>query len=250
MSLLNNIRTKTKQKAPRIGIFGEMGVGKTYAMVKMPNSITQPTEEGLVKVKDAEGNDPHHFEKAKSYDEVMENLQSLLDEPNEYKSYVLDSLSGLELLIWEATLQKYKLDSLEANWHQGYAKAVNLWIAYLKKLDELREKNYTICLIGHSDTETVDDPSVEVPYRRYVLDVHKKARPEIIQWLDCLFFAQKKKGTVKIQSNGKVETKVKQSKDERIVWCNEQIFCQAKNRYALPDELPLDWNQIRAEMLK
>ena len=105
-------------------------------------------------------------------------------------------------------------------------------------------------LIGHVDTETVDDPSVEVPYRRYVLDVHKKARPEIIQWLDCLFFAQKKKGTVIVKSNGKTETKVKQSTDERIVWCNEQIFCQAKNRYALPDSLPLDWDLIRREMNK
>ena len=45
-------------------------------------------------------------------------------------------------------------------------------------------------------------------------------------------FCAKEKGTVIVKSNGKTETKVKQSTDERIVWCNEQIFCQAKNRYA------------------
>ena len=112
MSLLNNIRTKTKQKAPRIGIFGEMGVGKTYAMVKMPNSITQPTEEGLVKVKDAEGNDPHHFEKAKSYDEVMENLQLLLDEPNEYKSYVLAVKHKIYLCLTAAPQNAVKMRSM------------------------------------------------------------------------------------------------------------------------------------------
>ena len=53
-----------------------------------------------------------------------------------------------------------------------------------------------------------------------------------------------------VKQNGKTETKVKQSADERIVWCNEQIFCQAKNRYALPDQLVLDWDVIRQEMLK
>ena len=57
----------------------------------------------------------------------------------------------------------------------------------------IRDIGMIFMLICHVDTETVDDPSVEVPYRRYVLDVHKKARPEIIQWLDCLFFAQMKK---------------------------------------------------------
>jgi hypothetical protein len=247
---LSNIRKKTIQKAPKFALMAEMGFGKTTAAALLNNPIFEDLEQGMGKVKTVDGKDPHAFSDSKSFNDVMANIDQLVNEEHDYKTYVLDSLSKFELFVWQETMNRYNIDSMEANWYQGYQKAVVLWLEYLKKLELLRDKGMTIMLIGHVDTETVDDPSVEVPYRRYVLDVHKKARPEIIQWLDCLFFAQMKKGTVIVKQNGKTETKVKQSADERIVWCNEQIFCQAKNRYALPDQLVLDWDVIRQEMVK
>ena len=247
---LSRLKAEIKKLPLKLLIMAEMGFGKTYAAAKLAFPIFEDLEGGMGKVKTSEGKTPDTFSVSKTYSDVIENIDWLLNNEHDFKTYVLDSLSKFELFVWQETMNRYNIDSMEANWYQGYQKAVVIWLEYLNKLDLLRDKGMTIMLIGHVDTETVDDPSVEVPYRRYVLDVHKKARPEIIQWLDCLFFAQKKKGTVIVKSNGKTETKVKQSTDERIVWCNEQIFCQAKNRYALPDQLPLDWDVIRQEMNK
>ena len=79
--------------------------------------------------------------------------------------------------------------------------------------------------------------------------MHKKARPEIIQWLDCLFLCKLQTWYSKIK--GKTETKDNNpAVSGKNCLCNEQIFCQAKNRYALPDQLPLDWDVIRQEMKK
>tara|TARA_R100000734_G_C3284587_1_gene77539 strand:+ start:36 stop:785 length:750 start_codon:yes stop_codon:yes gene_type:complete len=249
MSLVN-IRKKTIQKAPKMALFAEMGLGKTYHAAKLTAPIFEDLEDGMGKVKTVDGKDPHAFSESKSYNDVIKNIDWLVDNEHEYKTYVLDSLSKFELFVWQEVMSRYNVKDMKANWYAGYDNAVDIWLEYLKKLELLREKGIAIMLIGHVHTETVDDPSVEMPYRRYVLDVHKKARPEITQWLDCLFFAQMKKGTVIVKQNGKTETKVKQSAEERIVWCNEQIFCQAKNRYGLPDQLPLDWDVIRQEMKK
>ena len=37
---------------------------------------------------------------------------------------------------------------------------------------------------------------------------------------------------------------------ERVVYTKESTAYLAKNRYALPESLPFDWEKIRAEMLK
>jgi hypothetical protein len=37
---------------------------------------------------------------------------------------------------------------------------------------------------------------------------------------------------------------------DRIIYPNNDPAYLAKNRYNLPDELPMDWNAIREEMLK
>jgi hypothetical protein len=37
---------------------------------------------------------------------------------------------------------------------------------------------------------------------------------------------------------------------DRVVYTQEKPAYLAKNRYALPEELPMDWETIRAEMIK
>ena len=37
---------------------------------------------------------------------------------------------------------------------------------------------------------------------------------------------------------------------DRIIYTNEEPAFLAKNRYNLPDEIPMDWKIIREEMLK
>ena len=37
---------------------------------------------------------------------------------------------------------------------------------------------------------------------------------------------------------------------ERIIYCQEKPAYLAKNRYALPETLPFEWETVRAEMLK
>jgi hypothetical protein len=66
---------------------------------------------------------------------------------------------------------------------------------------------------------------------------------------DCCFFANYKLGTVKVQGKGgQMSTKATQG--DRVIYTQEKPAFLAKNRYALPAEMPFDWQAIREEMLK
>jgi len=70
----------------------------------------------------------------------------------------------------------------------------------------------------------------------------------LLEHSDACFFAAKKLGTIKVQGKSGMTTKTVSG--DRIIYTNNDPAYLAKNRYNLPDELPMDWNAIREEMLK
>ncbi len=101
--------------------------------------------------------------------------------------------------------------------------------------------------ICHSEVRKVEDPRIEA-YDRYSLKLHKKAAALLLEHSDACFFAAKKLGTIKVQGKSGMTTKTVSG--DRIIYSNNDPAYLAKNRYNLPDELPMDWNAIREEMLK
>ena len=70
-----------------------------------------------------------------------------------------------------------------------------------------------------------------------------------VEHSDACFFASFKLGTVKVQGKGGNMT-TKAVSGERVVYTQEKPAYLAKNRYGLPEELPMEWSVIREEMLK
>ena len=70
----------------------------------------------------------------------------------------------------------------------------------------------------------------------------------MLEHSDARFLAAKKLGTIKVQGKSGMTTKTVSG--DRIIYTNNDPAFLAKNRYNLPNELPMDWNTIREEMLK
>ena len=89
------IQKKTKLKAPKLILYGGAGIGKSTfgSMLKAP--IFLLTEDGLGKIQ------VDHFPLAGTFDEVIANITSLIEEDHSYKILVIDSLDWLEPL-WQA----------------------------------------------------------------------------------------------------------------------------------------------------
>ena len=240
---LANIRKKAKQKPPRIVLYGGAGIGKTFFAASMNKPIFVLTEDGMGKI------EADHFPLSESFEDVLKNLQSLIDNDNDYKTLVVDSLDWLEPLIWDKACQDNNFKSIESvGYGKGYVEALKYWRIYLNLLNELREKGYTIMQIAHNQIKRFESPEIEA-YDRHELKLHRKAADLILEHSDCCFFANFKLGTVQVKGKGGNMT-TKAVAGDRVVYTVEKPAYLAKNRYALPESLPFDWETVRAEMLK
>ena len=240
---LSNIRMKTKLKPPRIVLFGSSGVGKTSFAASMNKPIFICTEDGLGKI------EVPHFPLAKSFEDVMENLQSLINNENDYKTLVIDSLDWLEPLIWDKACQDNNWKSIEQpGYGKGYVETLKYWRIYINSLNELREKGFTIMQIAHNQIKRFESPEIEA-FDRHELKLHRKAADLILEHSDCCFFANFKLGTVQVKGKGGTMT-TKAVSGDRVIYTKESTAYLAKNRYGLPEMLPFVWETVREEMLK
>ena len=234
---------KTKLKPPRIVLFGSSGVGKTSFAASMSAPIFICTEDGLGKI------EVPHFPLAKSFEDVMENLQSLINNENDYKTLVIDSLDWLEPLVWDKACQDNNWKSIEQpGYGKGYVETLKYWRIYINSLNELREKGFTIMQIAHNQIKRFESPEIEA-FDRHELKLHRKAADLILEHSDCCFFANFKLGTVQVKGKGGNMT-TKAVAGDRVVYTVEKPAYLAKNRYALPESLPFEWETVREEMLK
>jgi len=239
---LANIKKKAKQKPPRIVLYGGAGIGKTFFAASKNKPIFLLVEDGLGQI------EVDHFPLAQSFEDVLKNLQSLIDNDNDYKTLVVDSLDWLEPLIWDKACQDNNWKSIEQPFGKGFTEALKYWREYVSLLNELREKGFTIMQIAHNQIKRFESPEIEA-YDRHELKLHRKAGDLILEHSDCCFFANFKLGTVQVKGKGGNMT-TKAVSGERIIYCQEKLAYLAKNRYALPESLPFDWETVRAEMLK
>jgi len=240
---LANIKKKTKQKPPRIVLYGGAGIGKTFFAASMNKPIFVLTEDGMGKI------EADHFPLATSFEDVLKNLQSLIDNDNDYKTLVVDSLDWLEPLIWDKACQDNNWKSIEQpGYGKGYVEVLKYWREYIRLLNELREKGYTIMQIAHNQIKRFESPEIDA-FDRHELKLHRKAADLILEHSDCCFFANFKLGTVQVKGKGGNMT-TKAVSGERVIYTVEKTAYLAKNRYGLPEMLPFEWETVRAEMLK
>jgi len=240
---LQGILKKAKQRPPTILVHGGPAVGKTTLGASFPKPIIVTTEDGMGKI------ECDHFPIAKTFDEFMANLRQVSEGDHDYKTLVIDSLDWLQPLIHAKYCEVENIKSVESKgFGKGYIECLEYWRQYLDVLNQCREKGMIIFQIAHSEIKKVEDPRVD-SWDRYVIKLHRRAADLIQEYCDCIFFAAFKLGQVKVQGKGG-QLNNKTVKGDRVLYTTDSPAYLAKNRFALPEELPFDWDVIRSEILK
>lgn len=236
MSVLSTILSGATPGPRRMLVYGTAGIGKSTFATCAPNPIVIQTEDGLNEISTSK------FPVAQSLDGVMESLAALYHEQHEFRTVVIDSLDWLERLIWAKVCQTRQVASIEdIGYGKGYAFALSHWRDVLDCLSALRaSRGMTTILIAHARIERFENPETEA-YDRYVPRLHKTAAAMVAEWCDEVLFATYKVFT-KATDEGFNQKRVQGlGAGERVLRCTERPSHLAKNRLALPDELPLAW---------
>ena len=184
-----------------------------------------------------------------SFDEVLESLSALYSEPHEFSTVVIDSVDWLEPLVWAKACRDNGWGSIEdAGYGKGYVAALGLWRQYIEGLNALRDdRGMTVVQIAHTEIKRFDSPEHD-PYDRYVIKLHSRAAALLQEHSDIVLFANYRISTVKsdVGFNKKISRAV--GSGERVIHTAERPAYLAKNRYGLPDTLPLEWQAFATAM--
>lgn len=238
---LASLRCSTSLTPPRLLLYGVAGVGKTLWSTSSPNPVVIQTEDGLGSI-----NAPT-FGLLRSFDEVMEAVACLYTESHDYQTVVLDSLDWLEPLIWQHTAQLHNQPDIESfGYGKGYLAALDTWRSLLDGLNALRdERGMGVILIAHAEIKRFDSPETE-PYDRYQPKLHSRASALVQEHVDAVLFANYRITTLKsdVGFNKKVVRGV--SGGDRLLHTAERPAFLAKNRFGMPETLPLAWSELAA----
>ena len=235
MSLISSITKGREAQPPRIMIYGSEGVGKSTFAALAPNPVFVQTEDGLSEI------DCSKFPLAKSFDDVVLQLQAVRDEQHDYGTVVIDSLDWLERLVWDRVCADYGVKSIEkadGGYGKGYVHALTYWRQIVSILNDIRSKRgMAVVMIAHAAVERFEDPE-HAAYDRYTPRLHKKACSLVCEWVDAVLFASRR---LRVDSTTGKAAPVGADGGERILRTNGSPACIAKNRFGLPTELPLSW---------
>ncbi len=250
---LSSIKSAKQDRPFRIIALGKPKSGKSTLASQAPAPIFLPIkgEEGI------DALDVQAFPTIRKYDEAEEILTNLANEKHDYKTIVIDSISTLEVIVWDKTRAlNGGVDSIEkvgGGYAKGYTEALKQWRDLLNGLDYLREKRGMGCiLIGHTKVEKFNDPSCE-PYDRYSCDINKHAINLLTRWADGILFIMHKIVIKKedVGFNKKQNRAIDTGQGQPHMYTQERPSHPGGGRGAwsqLPYELPLSWSVLNQHL--
>jgi len=232
-----NITRGPVKTAKKIGIYGPEGVGKSSYAANFPGAVFIDTE-GSTKHMDVARFDP-----PVELSDVINDLNYVLANPKQFGTVVIDTVDWLEKLIFQSVCTEKKINNIEdLGYGKGYIYAKQKFQQILEILDMVVAQGVHVVLICHSIIRKFEQPDEMGSYDRYMLKLNEKnIAPLVKEWVDMLLFCNYKTDIVTAQDG---KTKKARGGQKRIMYANHSACWDAKNRFGLPDEMPMEYAEI------
>lgn len=231
--------TKGKQKtAVRAVIYGVEGIGKTSLAALLPAPLFLDMEEGT-----------HQLDVARaSVDSIAAlagSLAELATDAQGFKTIVIDSADWAERLASENLIKNSGKKSIEDfGFGKGFVRLSEEMARLLTACDTLISKGVHVVWIAHAKTIRVSPPDMVDGFDRYELKMAKQTAPLFKEWADLLLFANYELTIIK-GNDGRVKG---EGGKRRLLFAERDAAWDAKNRYGLPDKMPMEAGKLPAAL--
>lgn len=229
------LESTVKKKGIRFVFYGTEGIGKSTLASKLP---------GVVFI-DPEGSTEHmtvcRYPRPKSWDALLD----MVDDASRLNigTLVIDTADWAERLCTEALCAAKGWKGIEdAGYGKGYIYQAESFGKLLDKLTEISEKGINVGFCAHAQLRKIEAPEETGAYDHWEMKLAKKVGPMVKEWADLLIFMNYKilvlKGATPMEKNHVAGGK-------RVMYTTHHPVWDAKNRFGLPDELPLSYEPLR-----
>lgn len=128
------------------------------------------------------------FGVSESYQDVVDQMEWMLDAEHEQRTFVLDALDGLELLINAEACKRNGWSNIEdPGFGKGYSAAQQIWHEFMKLCLRLKRAGFYVVLIGHVKAKTVPGVTTD-SYPRYMPNLRDDAIGAVVDASDLIGF--------------------------------------------------------------
>ena len=238
--LMFEINTGVVKTPLKVIIYGTEGVGKTTLASKFPKPLFIDAENGSGALNVA------RYPYPTSWQMLMSEVQEFLNNPQGYKTLVIDSIDWAEAKAIEMICAGMKVNGIEdIGWSKGYTYLNEEMGRLLNLLTEVINRGVNVVLIAHMVIRTITKPEETGSYDRYELKLKQAKNGNncqlVKEWADLILFCNYREFLVADKTTGK---KKATGGKERIMYTEHAATWDAKNRFGLPEVLPLDFEPI------
>ena len=244
MSLLDQVETKSKSfdgtvPPVRVNVQGVDGIGKSTFGADAPSSIFIQAEDGLKFIDNVA-----RFPVIESWNQLLTQVKTLIEEPHDYKSVVLDTTDAASKFGEEYVCETNGWSGPEdkqAGYGAFYVAEENAWRKLLQGLNIcFEERGMNVIFLSHVGDKTSVDRTVG-EYHAFQMRSNKKINSLIKDWVDFNLFADYDKSV----NDGKPK-----SHGNRILYTKYAMGFEAKSRLTIPATLSLEWGDFYKSYLE
>src|SRR5690625_1004506 len=228
------------EKAQKVLLYGPEGIGKSSLVANFPNSIFIDTEGSTTEM------DIDRLKRPTSWTMLLQQIDFIKGKVGRFKTLVIDTVDWAEMLCNQHVCAQHNVKGIEDfGYGKGYVYSTEEFGRFLNKLTEVIEEGMNVVLTAHSQIVKFEQPDEMGAYDRYQLKLGRgtgsRTAALIKEWADMVLFLNYKTYSVATDQSGK---KFKAQGGERVMYTTHHPAWDAKNRFGLPDELPLDYSHI------
>lgn len=231
-----NITKGKIAKAQKVVLYGPEGIGKSTLASKFPDPVFIDTEGSTNNM------DVARLDKPSSWTMLQQQI-NFVKQQKPCKTIVIDTIDWAERKAIEYICQANQKQSIEDfGYGAGYIKLEEEIGRFLNLLQDLVDEGINVVLAAHAQIRAFNQPDEMGAYDRYELKLGKKTSARtsslVKEWADMVLFANYK--VYSVDDNGKK----KAQGGQRVIYTTHKPAWDAKNRFNLPEEIPMDFSHI------
>ena len=236
--MLNITKGKTA-RAMKVVVYGSEGIGKSTFAADAPDPLFIDTEGSTAHM------DVRRIEKPETWEELVDIVKEVTVTPDICKTLVLDTADWAEQIEIADLCRKKGWDSIEApGYGKGYQYSAEEFGRLLNKLTEVMNKGVNVVITAHATLRKVELPEEMGAYDHWEMKTSKKVAPMIKEWADVVLFLNYQINIINVDNKGQLKGKNKAQGGRRVIHTSHTPFWDAKNRFGMPEELPLEYASI------
>lgn len=231
-------------KAKKVVIYGAEGIGKSTLASKFPDPVFIDTEGSTHSMEVA------RLPKPSSWAYLLEEIEYVKNNPGVCKTLIIDTLDWAEQMCIEHVCASHGKSGIEDfGYGNGYVYTKEEFGRFLNRLSDLIDLGINVVLTAHAQVRKFELPDEMGAYDRWELKLGKKTSsqtsPLVKEWADMVLFCNYKTIVENVDGKGAQKGKNKARGGRRVMYTTHHNCWDAKNRYGLEEELPLDYEAIR-----